>query len=517
MKQNRSVEVFAAVCTGAAVAASASLAADILVPQDAPTIQAGIDLAQSGDRVLVGPGTYVEQIDLGGRNITIESTDGADVTTIDGGGTAGFVVTVNSGETDAALIGFTVTGGFGEAGSLGAGPGGGMRVEGASVTIENTLFTGNVGIEGGGLSISDGSAIIRHSRFENNQAIHGGGMYIELGTLTLESSSFDGNSAPNFGGALAIFWLTDATVTDTTFVGNAAGFGGAIYTNHADIDFHRLSIIDNGKAEEGEHGGWTISTLGGGGIYTTSTNGRINASRIRNNIAAAGSGLYIAGSGTVEVVNALIAENGTVCNCGQGAVYANSASPVIINSTIVGNGGFFGIFTTYNSFPTVRNTIIAGQQNALDSQSPTAGNGLTDVAFSLLQGDPFAATTGDGNIVVEDFPLLDGDADFAPLAGSAVIGAGTNSAVPADITTDLLGNNRIVGGTVDIGAIEFGSASDPKSGIPGDVNGDGIVDMYDLMMLLSAWGPCHGDCPEDLAGNKRVGITDALILLEHMR
>ena len=35
-------------------------AATLNVPQDYPTIQAGIDAAQNSDTVLVGPGTYVE-------------------------------------------------------------------------------------------------------------------------------------------------------------------------------------------------------------------------------------------------------------------------------------------------------------------------------------------------------------------------------------------------------------------------------------------------------------------------
>ena len=39
-----------------------------------------------------------------------------------------------------------------------------------------------------------------------------------------------------------------------------------------------------------------------------------------------------------------------------------------------------------------------------------------------------------------------------------------------------------------------GPACDP-GGVTGDINGDGTVDVADLLILLSAWGPCTGPCP----------------------
>ena len=52
-----------------------------------------------------------------------------------------------------------------------------------------------------------------------------------------------------------------------------------------------------------------------------------------------------------------------------------------------------------------------------------------------------------------------------------------------------------------------------KPGPLGDLNGDGIVGVGDLLILLASWGPCKGDCPADLDGNGFVGIGDLLILL----
>lgn len=53
--------------------------------------------------------------------------------------------------------------------------------------------------------------------------------------------------------------------------------------------------------------------------------------------------------------------------------------------------------------------------------------------------------------------------------------------------------------------------------IPGDLNGDGVVDIEDLFILLAAWGECDDckHCPEDLDGNCEVDIEDLFILLAY--
>ena len=66
------------------VLSAPAIAADLDVPAQYPTIQAAIDAATNGDRVLVAPGTYVENINYDGKDITIRSTGGSQQTTIDG-------------------------------------------------------------------------------------------------------------------------------------------------------------------------------------------------------------------------------------------------------------------------------------------------------------------------------------------------------------------------------------------------------------------------------------------------
>ena len=46
----------------------------------------------------------------------------------------------------------------------------------------------------------------------------------------------------------------------------------------------------------------------------------------------------------------------------------------------------------------------------------------------------------------------------------------------------------------------------------GDVTGDGVVDVADLLSVIKAWGPCSG-CPADINGDSVVNVTDILAIV----
>ena len=49
-------------------------------------------------------------------------------------------------------------------------------------------------------------------------------------------------------------------------------------------------------------------------------------------------------------------------------------------------------------------------------------------------------------------------------------------------------------------------------GNPADVNGDGVVNVDDLLIVIAAWGPCDG-CPADIDGDLVVGVNDLLAVI----
>ena len=48
----------------------------------------------------------------------------------------------------------------------------------------------------------------------------------------------------------------------------------------------------------------------------------------------------------------------------------------------------------------------------------------------------------------------------------------------------------------------------------GDLDGDGLVSVADLLALLAAWGPCD-ECAADLDGDGVVSVQDLLLLLSN--
>jgi hypothetical protein len=48
--------------------------------------------------------------------------------------------------------------------------------------------------------------------------------------------------------------------------------------------------------------------------------------------------------------------------------------------------------------------------------------------------------------------------------------------------------------------------------LPGDVDGDGCVDVNDLLAVIAAWGACPG-CAEDLTGDGAVDVNDLLLVI----
>lgn len=243
-------------------------AADLHVPAAFPTIQAAIDAAVAGDRVVVADGVYSGRgnvdLTLAGKEITVMSANGAATCTIDCAATptspARAFALVN-GETENTIIdGFTITNGATPPGAV------------------NDLFNGAA------ILCNASSPVIRNCVFANNHAgCWGGAICATNASPRIESSHFHGNQVDDDGGAV-FGWLESHIVMVNCVVRNnhAVIVGGAVTSFGGSITILNSTLIDN-------EAGW------GPGIYNSSQL-TIRNSIVRGNVGTSNSDQIIGGS-----------------------------------------------------------------------------------------------------------------------------------------------------------------------------------------------------------------------------
>jgi|SRR5579872_508470 len=271
---------------------SQAMASIILVPQDQPTIQAGINAAQNGDTVLVSPGTYNETIDFMGKAITVASSDGPKVTTILGKGPETvYVVNFSSLEgLSSVLTGFTI-----ENGGLG------INISFSSPTIRNNVIQNN----NEGISAYFSSPLITGNSVLNSTNF--GGIVVDGMSNIQVLYNNVGNNISDFGGGLYLDGTQNALVANNRIFNNQATIqGGGIYiVNEADQILFQNLIVRN-------------SANRGGGIYLqvpASISGILLANNtIADNDGAEGSAVYAGGfdDNDIFVNNLIVAKTGEI-------------------------------------------------------------------------------------------------------------------------------------------------------------------------------------------------------------
>jgi predicted outer membrane repeat protein len=221
----------------------------IYVPSEYDTIQEAINSAQGGGVILVDNGTYYENINFLGKDITLRSEDGALNTTIDGNAIGNAVNFVYGESSSTVLDGFTIING----GNDKYGFGSGIYCYSSSPTIKNCEITANLADIGGGIHCVSSSPLITNCTIRCNSAdIDGGGISCYDSNPTITKSTISGNSAENGGGISC--YLQSPTITNCTIAGNTAFNGGGIYCRQSRPTITNCTIAGN-------------SSNYGGGIY----------------------------------------------------------------------------------------------------------------------------------------------------------------------------------------------------------------------------------------------------------
>jgi hypothetical protein len=430
-------ETFFAVCILVAGVCCTLDGAVIYVPDQFALIQNAIAGASQGDTIVVRPGTYRENLVVGGKGIVLRSEKGPAVTILDGGD-AGNVVTFTGGAPGAArLDGFTVTNGYTHY------VGGGIFCDGASPEIVNNLIAANrTSLKGAGVFCDNGAApLIEHNLFRDNRADKNGGGICSLASYpVIVNNRFEGNKAGSVTG----------------------GGGGGVCSDSAGSPWIEGNVFRANEANDG------------GAVACYSSSPWIAGNLMAGNSAGEGGGIYC-GQASPMIVNNIIIHNDT--NAGGatevkegGGIHCRSfASPMIVNNTIAGNrcdnhGG--GIFCWLYSSPLVVNTILWNNSAPIGPEiwvgDSTTVSSLA-IHHSLVDGGLASVFVDAGCTLDWGVAMIDADplpvdrsvGDWHLTWDSPCRDGGDTASVGPEVVGDVEHDPRVAGASVDIGADEF--------------------------------------------------------------
>ena len=297
------------------------------------------------------------------------------------------------------------------------GPAPGVRISGNNSSRIFTISGGEVSLKR--VRIIDGSA-----------SGDGGGIRVLNNgtTLTLDDAGVSNSTATGRGGGLYVQDAATVFATNSTFSGNVAdGDGGGIHVNGATLNITNSTISTNDSKQ------------GGGGIYA-------------------------GGSGTTTVVNCTIADNtcdsDNVAPVGNGGGIRRHDGTVTVGNSIVARNTDASSATVHPDvsgvFVSLGHNLI-GKIDGIDSGSGTPfQNGVNgDLAGTI------ASPLAPGLNALQQNPASTPTRVHPLQSGSPARDAGdsallSHSAWPfSPVAQDQRGQFRIVGTSVDIGAVEY--------------------------------------------------------------
>jgi len=308
------------------------------------TIQRGVDAGYHGDTVIVYPGKYEEAVDFKKSSIVLASqflstndSTYRDQTVIQGN------VTMDSLETDAALIGFMI---YQNQITINSGSPKLKRIlirdyigetaltieKNANVTIDNIEVKNNYNNNnsyGGGIKVLNSTLFMNNAIIDSNNVYEnnrGGGIFSSSSHMTILNSEITNNFANNGGGISSAddssYAMTNVKISNNSNSGLRFHYFGQETGNIATFD--RISVENNSSGYDG------------GGMYIDGKNFKIiNSSFVNNTVAFTnnnslnGGGLYYktdyGNNDTLQLENVSFIGNSCV-GCDGGGAYIDVIS-----------------------------------------------------------------------------------------------------------------------------------------------------------------------------------------------
>ncbi|MDE1192967.1 MAG: T9SS type A sorting domain-containing protein [Arachidicoccus sp.] len=392
-------------------------------------IQAAITTAAAGDQVWVAKGSYYSNY---ANDFVFNLKDGVKIY----GGFSGTETTINARnwKSNATILLGTYNSNK-EYATVNA-----INLTSATVLDGFTIQPPAQGAIGRGMYNNNSSTIISNCTFNNNVTqttnptpdglYNGGAMYNVNSNPVIDSCTFSGNSAQgtNYGGGAIYNNNSSPTITACTFSGNKAySGGGAIYNNTSSNAIISNCMFTGNIASALNTGGY-----GGAVCNINSSPSIINCLIIRDTSSAfSGGGAIYNYAGAPTITNCTISGNAsTGSETGGGAICYAGGSQGSINNCIIWTN------TAIHADPQFNQEIVLQGGSTLNVTNSLIRDGL----YSSMNQSPQFIDSANGNYKLNP--------------ASPAIDAGDNSVLSTTDTLDLADNDRVIDGTVDMGAYE---------------------------------------------------------------
>ncbi len=328
------------------------------------------------------------------------------------------------------------------------------KPEDRNLAVFTTVLSGNIGDAGDdddnvyhvlslqsttnivldGLLVRDGNA--DGSGNDANGAGLTGKNFTQLAMYNVE---FRENEADEKGGGFYITGINNLIAQDVCACGNEAEFGGGAYlTNLTSTTLERFKAINN-----------EAGALGGGLYLRQFSSFRAVNALFFQNEAEEGGAVYTWQFTSGEFINSAFHNN--EADAGT-SIMASQHSSVLLYNSILWNDGNQGandhLESNQSSGSTIYHSILQGSKDDGGVWQASAVDGGSNIDADPMFEDP----DGADNIVCT------ADDNFYLNPASPALNSGSSSGISDFPTEDLNGDDRIQGGTVDLGPYEGSGA-----------------------------------------------------------
>ena len=405
------------------------------------TIQKGIDSASDGDTVLVSAGTYVENINYNGKNITVVGED-RETTIIDGDSSGSVVRFENEEDSTAVLSGFTITNGSGKLDEYDSAQGGGIYVKSSSPYLKDLIISDNEVLEGysngAGIYFAGSTSLIENILIRDNNAGYlASGIGLAGGNIRIKNVTVVGNtdqsSSHGLDNVIYVGWGGIATLTNVIVWSNSpnllhVGGNSTIYLNYSNINGGQESLTQGNNTNI--H--WGEGNIDLDPIFCDPDNGDFY---LAENSPSAGSGLDGENMGALDIGCDAIWIPPVLSVIADTSMYEDSQLDLVLSA--YSQDGYDIYFEVYSDTSSVYTDIY---QDTLTISLMEDWYGVSEITVVAYSEHGYDINDSTSFIVtvepVDDLPYVDGH--IFPLSYDEDFGVDTVAYLP-DVFMDIDG------------------------------------------------------------------------------